>query len=48
LAVIEIGRECSLRSGQIRGEKGLGYFEKSLEMPHYGFAREKKYSPALS
>jgi hypothetical protein len=32
----------SLRSGQFRGQKGLGPLEKPREMPHYMFSPRKK------
>jgi hypothetical protein len=32
----------SLRSGQFRGQKGLGPLEKSLELSHYEFCPLKK------
>jgi hypothetical protein len=31
------------REGQFWAQKGLGPLEKSLEMPHYMFFREKKF-----
>ncbi len=35
-------RDIFLRSGQFRGQKGLGPLKKPREMPHYMFCPRKK------
>jgi hypothetical protein len=41
-AVFSHSRCATLRSGQFRGQKGLGPLEKPRKMPHYVFCPRKK------
>jgi hypothetical protein len=39
---MDVEHGYGLRSGQFRGQKGLGPLEKSLELSHYEFCLLKK------